>query len=196
MRHSATRSSRDEVQPRSSRAKFSKILECNSFANLHRQSRRMLYRILFVVFVGSCAAFQVPHAVGGTTAHRAATPVAGMFDQFMPKEEPKEDGEAKDEKKLTLDGLMQVMAMGAGAPMLGDLKKTNFDKPESEGGAALQFELEANNFDLDDRGKYFDNGSTGTSTTYDNPSFFDNLMSGGKLQREYDDRMRQQRGEK
>jgi hypothetical protein len=157
---------------------------------------KMLYRILFVVFVGSCAAFQVPHAVGGTTAHRAATPVAGMFDQFMPKEEPKEDGEAKDEKKLTLDGLMQVMAMGAGAPMLGDLKKTNFDKPESEGGAALQFELEANNFDLDDRGKYFDNGSTGTSTTYDNPSFFDNLMSGGKLQREYDDRMRQQRGEK
>ena len=41
--------------------------------------------------------------------------------------------------------------MGAGAPMLGDLKKTNFEKPESEGGAALQFELEANNFDLDAR---------------------------------------------
>ena len=41
--------------------------------------------------------------------------------------------------------------MGAGAPMLGDLKKTNFEKPESEGGAALQFELEANNFDLNSR---------------------------------------------
>ena len=41
--------------------------------------------------------------------------------------------------------------MGAGAPMLGDLKKTNFEKPEAEGGAALQFELEANNFDLDSR---------------------------------------------
>ena len=156
----------------------------------------MLHRILFA-FVGTAAAFQVPHAVGpAAAARRAATPVAGMFDQFMPKEEETEDGEAKDEKKLTLDGLMQVMAMGAGAPMLGDLKKTNFDKPESEGGAALQFELEANNFDLDARGEYFDNGSTGTSTTYDNPSFFDNLMSGGKLQREYDDRMRQRRSEK
>ena len=123
-------------------------------------------------------------------------PVAGLFDQFMPKEEPEEDGKPKEEKKLTLDGLMQVMAMGAGAPMLGDLKKTNFEKPESEGGAALQFELEANNFDLNTRGTYFDNGSTGTSTTYDNPGFFENLMSGGKLQREYDERMRKKRGEK
>ena len=26
--------------------------------------------------------------------------------------------------------------------MLGDLKKVNLDKPEAEGGAALQFELE------------------------------------------------------
>ena len=157
-----------------------------------------MHRILLASLVGTVAAFQVPHAVGpAAAARRAATPVAGMFDQFMPKEsEPKEDGEAKDEKKLTLDGLMQVMAMGAGAPMLGDLKKTNFDKPEAEGGAALQFELEANNFDLDARGEYFDNGSTGTSTTYDNPSFFDNLMSGGKLQRQYDDRMREKRSEK
>jgi hypothetical protein len=156
-----------------------------------------IQRILLAL-VGTAAAFQVPHAAGpaAATARRAATPVAGLFDQFMPKEEPKEDGKPKEEKKLTLDGLMQVMAMGAGAPMLGDLKKTNFEKPESEGGAALQFELEANNFNLDDRGKYFDNGSTGTSTTYDNPGFFDNLMSGGKLQREYDERMRQKRSKK
>ena len=154
-------------------------------------------RCILFALVGMAAAFQVPHAVGpAATARRAATPVAGLFDQFMPKEEPKEDGEPKEEKKLTLDGFMQVMAMGAGAPMLGDLKKTNFEKPESEGGAALQFELEANNFDLNTRGTYFDNGSTGTSTTYDNPGFFENLMSGGKLQREYDERMRQKRGEK
>jgi hypothetical protein len=93
----------------------------------------------------------------------------------------------KDEKKISLDGLMQVMAMGAGAPMLGDLKKTNFDKPEAEGGAALQFELEANNFDLDARGTYFEDGyveEAGDS----GPGFFENLMSGGKLQREYDER--------
>ena len=64
----------------------------------------------------------------------------------------KDDGEQEKKKGIDLSGLMQVMSMGAGAPMLGDLKKTNFDKPESEGGAALQFELEANNFDLDQRG--------------------------------------------
>merc|ERR1712194_700089 len=86
--------------------------------------------------------------------------------------DPNEDDEPKEEKKLTLDGLMQVMAMGAGAPMLGDLKKTNFEKPESEGGAALQFELEANNFDLDARGEYFDNGSTATPVA----GMFDQFM--------------------
>merc|ERR1719379_290283 len=142
------------------------------------------------------AAFQAPAASrSAAVTRRAATPVA-MFDMFKPKEpeEPKEP--EKEKPKITLDGLFQVMSMGAGAPMLGDLKKTNFEKPESEGGAALQFELEANNFDLNTRGKYFDNGSTGTSTTYDNPGFFENLMSGGKLQREYDERMRQKRGEK
>lgn len=63
--------------------------------------------------------------------------------------------------------------------------RTNFDKPEAEGGAALQFELEANNFDLDARGKYFDDGyvDDGEDT---GPGFFENLISGGKLQREYD----------
>ena len=55
--------------------------------------------------------------------------------------------EPKKEAKKGIDfsGLAQLMTMGAGAPMLGDLKKTNFNKPEAEGGAALQFELEANN---------------------------------------------------
>ena len=70
--------------------------------------------------------------------------------------------------------------------MLGDLKKTNFEKPEAEGGAALQFELEANNFDLDDRGTYFDDGYV--ADDYDGPGFFENLLSGGRLQREADAR--------
>ncbi len=56
--------------------------------------------------------------------------------------------------------------------MLGDLKKTNFKKPESEGGAALQFELEANNFDLNSRGSYFDKGNTDDGA-YDGPGFFE-----------------------
>ncbi|EOD31328.1 hypothetical protein EMIHUDRAFT_222074 [Emiliania huxleyi CCMP1516] len=133
-----------------------------------------------------------------------------MFDMFKSKEpEPPEEPE-KAKPKISLDGLMQansrssdglpargpVMAMGAGAPMLGDLKKTNFKKPEAqyhaEAGAALQFELEANNFDLDARGKFFDSGSD-KDAEYDNPGFFENLMSGGKLQREYDKQMQQKR---
>jgi len=89
------------------------------------------------------------------------------------------------------DGLFQVMSMGAGAPMLGDLKKVNLDKPESEGGAALQFELEANNFDLGARGTYFDDGYVEEGSG--GPGFFENLMSGGKLQRQYDEQQKQNR---
>ena len=145
-----------------------------------------------ILLLTGAAAFQAPAASrSAAVTRRAATPVA-MFDMFKPKEpeEPKEP--EKDKPKITLDGLFQVMSMGAGAPMLGDLKKTNFKKPESEGGAALQFELEANNFDLGARGKFFDNGSD-DETQFDNPGFFENLISGGKLQREYDKRMEQRR---
>ena len=64
-----------------------------------------------------------------------------------------EDEKVTKEVKKGIDfsGLAQLVTMGAGAPMLGDLKKVNFDKSEAEGGAALQFELEANNFE-DERG--------------------------------------------
>ena len=85
----------------------------------------------------------------------------------MPWEPVEADESDKDEtpaKKegITFEGLSQLITMGAGAPMLGDLKKTNFNKPEAEGGAALQFELEANNFE-DEKGnlksgKYRDEG--------------------------------------
>jgi len=39
-------------------------------------------------------------------------------------------------------------------------------------------------------GKYFDDGYI-EQDGEQGPSFFENLMSGGKLQREYDERMRQ-----
>jgi len=147
----------------------------------------------------SAAAFQpAPTARAATVARPTFVAFApraaprAMFDMFKSKEpEPPEEPE-KAKPKISLDGLMQVMAMGAGAPMLGDLKKTNFKKPEAEAGAALQFELEANNFDLDARGKFFDSGSD-KDAEYDNPGFFENLMSGGKLQREYDKQMQQKR---
>ena len=143
---------------------------------------------LFVLLVASAGAFQLP-AVGlraGATP-RSAAPVAGLFDFIAPKEANDPEEPEKEGPKISLDGLMQVMAMGAGAPMLGDLKKTNFKKPEAEAGAALQFELEANNFDLDARGEYFDSGND-DADAYDGPGFLENLVSGGKLQREYDTR--------
>ena len=62
------------------------------------------------------------------------------------------DAKRKEVKKgIDFSGLAQLVTMGAGAPMLGDLKKVNFGKSEAEGGAALQFELEANNFE-DEKG--------------------------------------------
>ena len=159
----------------------------------------MLVRLVLLL-VASAGAFQVPSAAApraATATVRSAAPVAGMFD-FIGTPKEADDESEKPEKegpKITLDGLMQVMSMGAGAPMLGDLKKTNFKKPEAEAGAALQFELEANNFDLNDRGKYFDSGNVDAGE-YDGPGFFENLMSGGKLQREYDKQLQAKQGKK
>merc|ERR1719203_281797 len=111
--------------------------------------------------------------------HATTTPVMRM--PWEPEDAGATPKEEKNKKGIDLSGLMQVVSMGAGAPMLGDLKKVNLDKPETEGGAALQFELEANNFDLDSRGKFFDSGNT-NAEEYDGPGFFENLLSGGKLQ--------------
>jgi len=85
---------------------------------------------------------------------------------WEPEPEPEAAAAAPDavEKKkgITFEGLSQLITMGAGAPMLGDLKKVNLNKPEAEGGAALQFELEANNFEDENgnvkSGKYRDEG--------------------------------------
>ena len=160
---------------------------------------KVLREVALVVLIASASGYQLPcrsavaPAVAARSAvapavARSATPVAMFKNPF--EKEPEPEGEPEKEKpKITLDGLLQVMSMGAGAPMLGDLKKTNFKKPEAEAGAALQFELEANNFDLNSRGKYFDSGNSDESA-YDGPGFFENLMSGGKLQRKYDEKMR------
>ena len=74
-----------------------------------------------------------------------------------------EDAAAESEKPgISFEGLSQLITMGAGAPMLGELRKTNFNKPEAEAGAAMQFELEENNFEDENgnikRGAYTDSG--------------------------------------
>ena len=109
----------------------------------------------------------------------------GKPKEFKPsaKQQSQSDAEPKKEG-IDLSGLLQVVSMGAGAPMLGDLKRTNFEKPEAEAGAALQFELEANNFDLDARGTFFDDGYVADDEV--KVDFFQNLLSGGRLQREAD----------
>ena len=113
----------------------------------------------------------------------AVTRHGAMRRAFAPMMAKKEE---EPKKKLDLSGLFQVMAMGAGAPMLGDLKEVNF---KNDGKPDLMFELEANNFDegLNTRGSFFDDGNEATND-YDGPGFFENLLSGGKLQREADAR--------
>jgi hypothetical protein len=122
--------------------------------------------------------------------HAAATSRVTVLMMAQKKDVEKKDAGEKKAFGIDFSGLAQLMAMGAGAPMLGDLKKTNFNRPEAEGGAALQFELEANNFfdkkgDIQ-KGKYFESGWVDDGES--GPGFFENLMSGGKMQRDYDKR--------
>jgi len=108
------------------------------------------------------------HTARATTALMSMPWEQGFWEPAPKAEEPTaEAGEveekAEEEKKgIDFSGLAQLMTMGAGAPMLGDLKKINLNKPEAEGGAALQFELEANNFEDENgnlkSGEYRDEG--------------------------------------
>ena len=115
--------------------------------------------------------------------------------------EPSEDGEPK-KGGISMDGLFQLMTMGAGAPSLGELKENNlFKSPEERKDANgnvksdLTFELEANNF-FDEKGdikkgKYMESGWTDDDDGSSGPGFWENLLSGGKLQRDADKRRRQ-----
>mmetsp|Transcript_21616 Transcript_21616/g.35675 ORF Transcript_21616/g.35675 Transcript_21616/m.35675 type:complete len:144 (-) Transcript_21616:84-515(-) len=141
--------------------------------------------LLVAALITQTTAFTPAAAFASRNRCQLASPIV-MVQKSEDERPPKKTG-------IDLSGLMQVVSMGAGAPMLGDLKKTNFKKPEAEDGAALQFELEANNFDLDSRGTYFDSGYVGGEDDY-TVDFFANLMSGGKLQREADERRRKGQG--
>ena len=127
-----------------------------------------------------------------TSAHARRAPA--HVQARMPWE-PQDDAtpnemQPNNEKSIGLSGLMKLVAMGAGAPMLGDLKENTL--LQNNGEADLKFELEANNFADKNgnlkRGKYFEDGWVDDGEQ--GPSFFDNLLSGGKLQREFDQKQR------
>ena len=100
--------------------------------------------------------------------------------------EPTEDGEPK-KGGISMDGLFQLMTMGAGAPSLGELKENNlFKSPEERKDANgnvksdLTFELEANNF-FDksgniQKGSYMEDGWVDESAGPEGPGFFENLF--------------------
>ena len=97
-----------------------------------------------------------------------------------------------EKKKSFISGLAQLVAMGAGAPMLGEFEK--FD----DNGRAI-FKLEANNLVdangevIQTRAKFFTEGWTDASeeALVDKPpGFFSNLLSGGRKMEEWDGRNR------
>lgn len=75
-------------------------------------------KMLLLLAVPTCA-FHSPALSGGRPAVRGASCGVLMAADEQPEKK----------KGIDLSGLMQVVSMGAGAPMLGDLKKTNFKKP-------------------------------------------------------------------
>ena len=81
--------------------------------------------------------------------------------------------------------------MGAGAPSLGKFK-------EMDSNGKMLFELEANNA-YDEKGnslqtkqRYFERGyvEDKTSTEPKPPGFFENLLSGGRLQTEWEEKLK------
>ena len=90
---------------------------------------------LCLLALGEASAFSILAArpaalrVAQPTMRMPWEPVETADGEDAPKEEKKSPG-------IDFSGLAQLVTMGAGAPMLGDLKKVNLGKPEAEGGAA------------------------------------------------------------
>ena len=87
--------------------------------------------------------------------------------------------------KLTFGKLVQLITMGAGAPMLGEFKEID------ENGKMI-FELEANNLvdsegnSIQTKAKYFRDGYVEEKSDMSPPGFWGNLLSGGRLQGEWE----------
>jgi len=136
---------------------------------VHIGSRMRAAWVALAAFTCPCIEAFVVSAMRVSPAASLGARSVNMRMPWEPEPEPETtaaapaDEDALEKKKgITFEGLSQLITMGAGAPMLGDLKKVNLNKPEAEGGAALQFELEANNFEDENgnlkSGKYRDEG--------------------------------------
>eukprot|EP01041_Mallomonas_annulata_P007187 gene7187-14651_t len=106
-----------------------------------------------------------------------------LLSRPMAKKNPEEP---KLIPKIDGKNLIQLLLMGAGAPGLGEFKEIDKD------GKAI-FELEANNFmdaqgnDLQTKQKYFKEGWVEDEGLKGAPGFWANLLSGGRLQSEWEE---------
>ena len=92
--------------------------------------------------------------------------------------------------KITASNLIQLILMGAGAPGLGE-----FDRIDPQTGKMF-FKLEANNLvdsegnSLQTKAKYFNDGYVEETNADKPPGFWGNLISGGRLQSEWEERIK------
>lgn len=90
---------------------------------------------------------------------------------------------------MTFGKLVQLISMGAGAPMLGEFKEIDAD-------GKMIFELEANNLvdsegnSIQTKAKYFRDGYVEERGEFSPPGFWGNLISGGRLQGEWEAKIR------
>ena len=142
-----------QVGPVGEVAKVGMEVVSSSTSFIERGARDGMRAVCIVALVAHAHALLLPARCCAPAAGSHVRATACMRMPWDPVEAAEDgDAEPKEVKKgIDFSGLAQLVTMGAGAPMLGDLVGTNFDKSEAEGGAALQFELEANNFE-DEKG--------------------------------------------
>lgn len=118
---------------------------------------------------------------------RGSTSSLSRIPTVFAKKSPSsnKDKATTEKNKFSLGGLFQLILMGAGAPSLGEYKETD------ENGRMI-FELEANNY-VDSKGnvkqtqaRFFTDGYVEDDFNERPPGFWANLLSGGKLQGEWD----------
>lgn len=139
-----------------------------------------IWNVLVVLLV--CCQF----ASGFQSFHRHAQRSTRHQYQYMKvSDAPKED----KKPQMTFGKLVQLISMGAGAPMLGEFKEIDAD-------GKMIFELEANNLvdsegnSIQTKAKYFRDGYVEVKDDLSPPGFWGNLVSGGRLQGEWEAKIR------